>query len=284
MVESSLIKRILQDIKEIPPLPEVATRVLQLTNDPEVSAAELNQVISRDEALTANVLKLCNSAYYGLPRVISSVSQAIMYLGFQTVRNMVLSSAVNQVFIKHDLSIYNYRKNGISDHSFAVAVACQTIARKLRPGLSDTAFTSGLLHDVGKIILGKYLRENDQVLQQRSASPIVTRALELEFFGMDHAQVGSHIADNWNFPQELTLAIGFHHNPDEAKGRPLLAVITYLADIVCLRLGVGLNNPGIHPPISDYCFEATGYSDDTIDELCKEVQEALQATTKSSDH
>ncbi|MBK7494574.1 MAG: HDOD domain-containing protein [Candidatus Omnitrophica bacterium] len=72
MVESSLIKRILQDIKEIPPLPEVATRVLQLTNDPEVSAAELNQVISRDEALTANVLKLCNSAYYGLPRVIEN--------------------------------------------------------------------------------------------------------------------------------------------------------------------------------------------------------------------
>lgn len=284
MVESSIIKRVLQDIKEIPPLPEIATRVLQLTNDPEVSAAELNQVISRDEALTANVLKLCNSAYYGLPRVISSVSQAIMYLGFQTVRNMVLSSAVNQVFLKNDLSIYNYKNNGISDHSFAVAVACQVIARKLRPGLSDTAFTSGLLHDVGKIILGKYLKEHEQSLQQRTNNPQVTRAMELELFGMDHAQVGAHIADNWNFPQELTLAIGFHHNPDEAKGRPLLAVITYLADIVCLRMGTGLSNPGIPPPISDYCYEATGYSDDSVDDLCTEVQTALQSTAKPASH
>ncbi|MBK7497444.1 MAG: HDOD domain-containing protein [Candidatus Omnitrophica bacterium] len=147
------------------------------------------------------MLKHCNSAYYGLPRVISSVSQAIMYLGFQTVRNMVLSSAVNQVFIKHDLSIYNYRKNGISDHSFAVAVACQTIARKLRPGLSDTAFTSGLLHDVGKIILGKYLREMNRFCSgghPRQSSPV--RELR-NFPGWTTPRWGLISADNWNFPQ-----------------------------------------------------------------------------------
>lgn len=277
MAESALIKRVLQDIKEIPPLPEVATRVLQMTNDPDVSAADLNKVISRDEALTANVLKLCNSAYYGLPRVISSVQQAIMYLGFQTVRNMVLTSAMNQVYLLQDLSIYNFKRNGLSDHSVAVAVAAQVLSKKLRPGLSDTAFTSGLLHDVGKIVLARYLREHKELLQQRAASMEVTRSVERDLFGMDHAEVGAQIADNWNFPQELILAIGYHHNPDEAKGRPLLAVITYLANNVCLRLGIGLASGNLLPPLSSYCSEATGYTEERMSDLMKEVQEALQA-------
>jgi putative nucleotidyltransferase with HDIG domain len=275
MAESALIKRVLQDIKEIPPLPEVATRVLQMTNDPDVSAAELNKVISRDEALTANVLKLCNSAYYGLPRVISSVQQAIMYLGFQTVRNMVLTSAMNQVYLLQDLSIYNYKRNGLSDHSVAVAIASQVLSKKLRPGLTDTAFTAGLLHDVGKIVLARYLREHKEFLQQRVSGQQITRSVERDLFGLDHADVGAQIADNWNFPQELTLAIGFHHTPDEAKGRPLLAVITYLADNVCLRLGIGLASGGLLPPVSNYCSEATGFTEERMDDLMKEVHEAL---------
>ncbi len=284
MAESALIRRVLQDIKEIPPLPEVATRVLQMTNDPDVSAAELNKVISRDEALTANVLKLCNSAYYGLPRVISSVQQAIMYLGFQTVRNMVLTSAMNQVYLLQDLSIYNFKRNGLSDHSVAVAVAAQVLARKLRPGLSDTAFTAGLLHDVGKIVLARYLREHKDLFQQRATLPAITRSVEHDLFGLDHAEVGAQIADNWNFPQELTLAIGFHHNPEDAKGRPLLAVITYLANNVSLRMGVGLASGGLLPPVSNYCSEATGFTEERMDELVKEVHEFLASMTRPTGH
>ncbi len=284
MAESSLIKRVLQDIREIPPLPEVATRVLQMTNDPDVSAAELNKVISRDEALTANVLKLCNSAYYGLPRVISSVQQAIMYLGFQTVRNMVLTSAMNQVYLLQDMSIYNYKRNGLSDHSSAVAIAAQVLSKKLRPGLTDTAFTAGLLHDVGKIVLAKYLREHTDFHPHRAGSSQISRSIEHDLFGLDHAEVGAQIADNWNFPQELTLAIGYHHNPDEAKGRPLLAVITYLADNVCLRLGIGLASGGLLPPVSNYCSEATGFTEDRMEDLMKEVHEAVVLMSRPGGH
>ncbi|NUN95610.1 MAG: HDOD domain-containing protein [Candidatus Omnitrophica bacterium] len=277
MTESNLLKAILQDIREIPPLPEVTTKVLQMTNDPDVSAAELNRVISTDEALTANVLKLCNSAYYGLPRVISSVTQAIMYLGFQTVRNMVLSTAVDHVYAKVDLSAYNHTQNGLSEHSFAVAVASQVISKRLRPGLGDTAFTAGLLHDVGKIVLAKYVRGSKERLIELSGSPHITRDAELEILGTDHAQVGSQIADHWNFPQELTLAIGYHHNPEDARGRPLLAVITYLANNVVLRLGNGLLSGPVVLPISEYCAEATGYTEETVDALGEEVRGAIQS-------
>jgi HD-like signal output (HDOD) protein len=264
MPESRLLQRILDDINDLPPLPQVAAQVMQMTNDPDVSAAELNNVISQDEALTANLLKLCNSSYYGLPRVISSVTQAIMYLGFQTVRNMVLTSTLDRVYADYDLSFYNFEPGGLSRHSFATAIASQVISKKLRPGLRDTAFTAGLLHGVGKIILGKYVREHKNELMEVTDGQFVTREAK--------------IADNWNFPQELILAIGYHPEPELAPGKPLLSVIVYLAQNTCKRLGVGLLGGPIVSPLSDYCAEATGTTEEDMDALLAEVQQNLEAT------
>jgi len=277
MPDEKLLERILEDVEEIPPLPGVASQVMEMTNDPDASASELNKVISKDEALTANLLKLCNSSYYGLPRVISSVTQAIMYLGFQTVRNMVLSSTINKIMNEYDLSMYNYAKNGLADHSFATAVASQVIAKRLRPGLRDTAFTGGLLHDVGKIILCRFVEDHRSELAGFSNSSLVTASAERELFGTDHAEVGAKVADNWNFPQELILAIGYHHNPEEAKGRPLLAVIVYLANNVCLRLGNGLVGGPVEEPISEYCIESTGTGEEDLPDLIEEVRQSLEA-------
>jgi len=278
MPEKRLLQRILDDINDIPPLPHVAAKVLEMTNDPDVSAAELNNIISQDEALTANLLKLCNSSYYGLPRVISSVTQAIMYLGFQTVRNMVLTSTLDRVYADYDLSFYNYEPGGLSRHSFGAAIAAQVISKKLRPGLRDTAFTAGLLHGVGKIILGKYVREHKNELLEFSDGQFVTRGAEREVFGTDYAEVGSKIADNWNFPQELILAIGYHPEPEQAPGKPLLAAIVYLAQNACNRIGVGLLGGSVVAPLSDYCVEATGTTEEDMEALCEEIARSLEST------
>lgn len=280
MTDSKIVEQILKDIQDIAPLPEVATRVMQLTSDPDVSASELNKVISTDEALTANLLKICNSSYYGLPRVISSVTQAIMYLGFQTVRNMVIATALDQVYRRNDLSVYDYTAHGLSEHSFATAVGSQVIAKKLRPGLGDTAFTAGLLHGVGKIVLAKYAREFREDLLRVSETGYIDSNAEKTVFGADYAEVGSKIADNWNFPQELILAIGYHLRPEEAKGRPLLAVIVHLANVACQRLGVGLVNGPRKAPLSEYCSEATGVSEEDMPGLCEEIQENVRLTAQ----
>lgn len=278
MPENRLLQRILDDINDIPPLPQVAAQVMEMTNDPDVSAAELNNVISQDEGLTANLLKLCNSSYYGLPRVISSVTQAIMYLGFQTVRNMVLTSTLDRVYADYDLRFYNFQPSGLSRHSFGVAVASQIVSKKLRPGLRDTAFTAGLLHGVGKIILGKYVREHNEELLGVSEGQLVTREAEREVFGTDYAEVGAKIADNWNFPQELILAIGYHPEPDQAPGKPLLAAIVCLAQNACNRIGVGLLGGPLVVPLSAYCSEATGTTEEDMEPLCAEVEKNLEAT------
>lgn len=278
MSNNRLLQSILEDIHDIPPLPRIAAQVMEMTSDPDVSAAELNGIISQDEALTANLLKLCNSSYYGLPRVISSVTQAIMYLGFQTVRNMVLTSTLDRVYADYDLSFYNFVPGGLSRHSFATGIASQVVSKKLRPGLRDTAFTAGLLHGVGKIILGKYVREHNDELREISDSQFVTREAEREVFGTDYAEVGSKIADNWNFPQELILAIGYHPQPDQAPGQPLLAAIVCLAQNACNRIGVGLLGGPVVVALSDYCAEATGVTEDDMEAFCEEVNQSLEAT------
>ena len=144
-IPEDLQKKILSEITEMPPLPAIVVKVMQMTKDPEVSASQLNKVISMDQALTANILKLCNSAYYGLPRVISSVTQAIMYLGFHTVRNLVMTSALHDMY-DVEMAGYGYDKGGLWKHSVATALASQILCKKFRPGLNDTAFTGGLLH------------------------------------------------------------------------------------------------------------------------------------------
>ena len=121
---SSMLE-ILDEIESIPPLPQVAVQVMHLSRDPECTADRLTDVISMDQALTANLLKLCNSAFYGIPRTISSVKQAIMFLGFHTVRNLVLTSTMREVLDVAEGAGYWYVKNGLWRHSIAVAVGAQ---------------------------------------------------------------------------------------------------------------------------------------------------------------
>jgi len=277
MASEELIKTILKEIGEMPPLPDVVAKVIRMTKDPDVSASQLNKVISMDQALTANILKLCNSAYYGLPRVISSVTQAVMYLGFHTVRNLVMTCTMQDMYGGR-MSGYGYPEGGLWKHSVGVAIASQILCKKVRPGLNDTAFTAGLLHDLGKMVLNRHVGERFQeiagVMEEKNLG---MHEGELEVLGFDHALIGAKIADQWNFPPELVQAIGFHHYPEKAKGRPLLAVIVNVGDLLTLRLGHGSNFQANQPTEpSAYAKESIGPVADQTDRLSEELEKALE--------
>lgn len=276
MASDELIKRILKELDEMPPLPDVVTKVIQMTKNPDVSASQLNKVISMDQALTANILKLCNSAYYGLPRVISSVTQAVMYLGFHTVRNLVMTCTMQDMYGGR-MGGYGYKEGGLWKHSVAVALGSQILCKKIRPGLNDTAFTAGLLHDLGKMVLNKFVGERfEEIKKVVEEKNIPMHEAEVQVFGFDHALIGAKISDQWNFPPELVQAIGFHHHPEKAKGRPLLAVIVYAADMAALKLGYGPEIQANEPSeLSDYAKEALGPQAEQFDKLLEEMAEAL---------
>jgi putative nucleotidyltransferase with HDIG domain len=250
---------------------------MHLSRDPECSADTLTNVISKDQALTANLLKLCNSAYYGIPRTIASVKQAIMFLGFHTVRNLVLTSTMREMLDGGRQVGYWYAENGLWRHSIAVAFAAQILGKKLRPGSADASFTAGLLHDVGKLVMfakvGERFAEMEKLMGSERISIVEA---ERRLFGYDHAVIGAKIADHWNFPAELFQAIGYHHEPDKAKGRPLLVVVAHVANCVAQRDGYGMTGGFSPETVSDFAFRVSGLKDEDLDDLAEKLSIAME--------
>lgn len=224
----------------IPALPAVMVRVIQLTRDHDTSAKELTRVINQDPALTGNILKLCNSAFYGLPRVVASLSQAIMYLGFYTVRNLVLTCSMRNVF-EVNQKIYGYEENGLWRHSVVCAIVSELICEKLRPDMRDAGFTAALLHDIGQLIISISIKDtSDSILELMTENNLSDWQAEQEVIGISHDVLGGIVADNWNYPDELIHAIRYHHKPYESKSLEFLTSVVHLSDSISLQLGYGL--------------------------------------------
>lgn len=225
---------------QIPALPDVMVRVIQLTRDHDSSAKELTQVINQDPALTGSILKLCNSAFYGLPRVVSSLSQAIMYLGFYTVRNLVLTCSMRNVF-EANQKTYGYEEGGLWKHSVSCAIVSEMICEKLRPDLRDVGFTAGLLHDIGQLIISLSIKDTGDTIQEiMIENNIPDWQAEKEVIGVSHDELGGIIADRWNYPDELVHSIKYHHRPIESKKSTFLTSVVHLSDSICLNLGYGI--------------------------------------------
>lgn len=240
MNDSPIVRKVLREVKEMPPLPDVVVKVMRITRDPEATAQDLTKVISQDQALTGNLLRLCNSAYYGLPRTISSLTQAVMYLGFHTVRNLVLTCSVGNLF-GPDTKIYGYEQNGLWKHSIAAAMIGEMIGKAIRPETKDVAYTGGLLHDIGQLLLATTIEDTaDTIAEMIENGEATELEAERSALGITHAETGALLADHWNFPDELTGAIRHHHEPGNAVPPSKLACVVHLADATALQLGYGV--------------------------------------------
>ena len=164
-MEKNFPQKMIDEIRDVPPLPDVVVEVMRITRDENTTSKQLTDVISKDQGLTGNVLRLCNSAYYGIPRTVSSLSQAVMYLGFHTVRSLVLTCSIRS-FYNPKSKIYGYEKGGIWVHALSCARVCDMICERIRPDIRDTAYTAGLLHDIGQLIIGNQIEDTaDSIIE-----------------------------------------------------------------------------------------------------------------------
>ncbi|OGH98441.1 MAG: hypothetical protein A2104_09925, partial [Candidatus Melainabacteria bacterium GWF2_32_7] len=229
--ESKLVK---YKVKDIPSLPEVVTKVMELVQNPNSSAAQLSKVISHDTGLTSRVLKLVNSAYYGFPKQISSIQHAIMILGFTTIRGLVLSSTIFKIFApKNDrVKVLDYKR--LWKHSLITAIAAKRINKFLRLQEDDDIFSSAILHDIGKIILDQYDHENYISALQEAPHPMDNRMMfaEKRYCGINHQDLGYLVAEEWNLPPGLINVIHYHHYPLEALEHTQLTSIVYVGNII----------------------------------------------------
>ncbi len=233
------IRKVTESIISLPTLPTVVSKMIELVDNPKTSAASLARLISTDQALTAKILKLANSAYYGFPREISTVNMAIVVLGFNTVKDMGLSLSVFQVFKEAEVN-KAFDVSKFWEHCVGCGAAARMMARRLKYRYVGEAFVAGLLHDIGKVVLNQYVhKEFMEILALTSDGTMSLDDAEDKVIGTRHSQIGSWLAEKWNLPKIIVESITYHHEPWEAQNEPLLVAIVTIANYLCHCNSIG---------------------------------------------
>lgn len=206
------LHNLIHRVDALPEVPQVAFRVIQLLNIPDTAVSQLAELIGADQALTAKLLRLCNSAYYGLSRKITTVSEAIMIVGFSAVKSMVLMITTQSTMNKGLLG-YKIKPGEFWKHSLGTAESARLIARQCNDPREEESFTAGLIHDIGKMVLNQCaLPEVYRATNLMQKENISIYAAEARILGFNHAEAGATLADRWKFPSLLVNAIRYHHD------------------------------------------------------------------------
>ncbi len=232
------ISDVVGGISALPTPPIVFTQIQNILNNPNASAFDIASILQEDAGISAKVLRLTNSAYYGLTRTVESIRQAVVIVGMDAVKNLVLTASVFDMFsqkqIDPEFQDYFWR------HSLATAFGARLLARNLTAGGFDaeSGFSAGLLHDIGKMVISVYMpEERDRIKSLKSLRPTVSDyVFEGEILGYNHTQVGAVLGDKWQLPDKLVEAIEFHHFPqatptEDNKLPHLIHVANYLAKL-----------------------------------------------------
>lgn len=270
MTQQDRVTSILAQVEDIPTLPVTVARVLRMVDDPHCSTGQLGALVASDPPLAARVLRLANSAYYGFPRAIAALPQAVTLLGFATLRNVALSAGVFDLFRSGD----GIDLPALWRHSVGAAAAAKLVARRVRYTPLEKAFTAGLLHDIGKILIARYLHgAMEQIRHLVETESIALGDAEQRVLGVSHPALGAWLAARWAFPASLVDAIAFHHHPMHANENMPLAAITGVADLLVRRAGIGSGGDEVLREIDPLVLQSLALSDADIDELVAALTE-----------
>ncbi len=254
------VEEIEQSIDTIQPIPQVALKILRLIDEEEYDIKALTSEIRKDQVISAKTLQLCNSVMFSGTNKIESLDHALIYIGLQMLVKLVVSASVDNYFNNAGMG-YSLCKGGLFHHAIGTAIISEKLADltgRVKPGL---AYTAGLLHDIGKVVLDQYVT---------SAYPLFYRKLsdegtsfsdtEKAILGIDHTEIGSHLARNWSFPESLIDVIRYHHRPEDATRNLELAHTVYLADLLMSRFNTGLELERLGTETLSARLEAIGLS------------------------
>jgi putative nucleotidyltransferase with HDIG domain len=247
------LQEIIAKVDRLPELPEALLRVTHMMEDPNVDAEDLAEVIRLDPSLTSQILRLCNSAAYGFTRRITTVKEAVAILGFNTLKSMIYT-IISHITLNHPVEGYSLGPGDLWYNSLTCAVYARHITEYHRLMDPELGFTGAILRDIGKIVLDEYVGVNYQEIEELSARNRVdfVRAEE-EVIGFNHTMVGMKIAEKWNFPDNLTKVIRYHHKPStmpkqigpQADVVAKLVGVVHLADTFTMMAGNGLGRDGM---------------------------------------
>lgn len=272
----SIEDKIIEKISSFPTLPSMARKLMGLLNDSEISASEIGRVIQYDPALTANLLKAANSVYLGQSRSVDSLSEAFFRLGTKWVYQMSVSSLIYSN-LHRPVTGYELSGENLWRHSVAVAQMSDILCESLNIKDKGVVFTAGLLHDMGKIILGEFVSESfDEIQNIVTNEKIPFEEAEKRIIGIDHAEVGGMTAEQWNFPKAIVESIRWHHQPENAETQTDTIDIVHVADATCLIQGFGIGSDDIHYKLNNDSVDRLNITSKILEQAASELVTVLE--------
>jgi putative nucleotidyltransferase with HDIG domain len=263
------IDAVRHNLRDLPSLPVVVMELLGSIDQEDVDISVLARKVALDQALTAKTLRLANSASAGLQVRVTTIQQAITYLGFQATRNLITAAALTGCFPEGRCPGFDHRV--FWRHSIATAACARVLARRMRLN-QDFAFTAGLLHDIGRLVLvTSYPERYSGVLARRQRDDRQLIEVEKALLGVDHVAAGVALAEHWQFSDTMLHAIAYHHAP-EAPGAGFLATIVHVANAIVHALDLARDENELVPPVSMVAWTALGLSQEAYLHVFRETE------------
>lgn len=269
-MDPKVLRHKVENINTLPTVPSVLKRLSAVIEKPRITVVEISAFISNDPALTTKVLKMVNSAIYGFPGRIASVSHATMLLGLNVIKGLLLGVSVFELMQK--------TMSGLYEHSLACAIASRVIAQKKNLKEPEEVSVAGLLHDIGKVILTlEFAQEYENAMKEAQEKKISMFEAEKNQFNATHADVGGWLAEKWRFPRNLIEVIEFHHRPTLAKNAPMETAIVHMADLLVRARGFGYAGENFVPEVNPVAYELLKLSDQDIKDVLREMEDNMEA-------
>ena len=242
---TAVVDQIVARVNTLPHLPDSVLRLVTVVSDPCSTLEQIVNAIRYDQVLTAEVLRLCNSAYFGLARTVESLEDAICLLGTVRVFQLVMAAHA-RAMLNRPQEGYGLPVGALWWHSVGVALAAQILARRMQLTHTGLLFTAGLLHDCGKVVLNEFVgQEYAEIAGRVTNNHIAFSEAEQQVLGYTHADVGARLCEAWSLPDSITKCIRYHHDPEGVVTPDPLVDAIHLSDSICLLLGVGTGDDGL---------------------------------------
>jgi putative nucleotidyltransferase with HDIG domain len=271
----SAIQELIKEIKNLKPIPQIANQIMSIVENPNASLSDVADIIVYDPMTTANILRTCNSAYFGLSRKVESVHEAVALIGLEQIVDLVLlkSGAEN---LKKEQDGYGLDEGDLWRYSVASALISRALCEKKQLASSHMVFTAALLKDIGKVILNRFVGDSFpkiQALVEEDGYSFMEA--EKKVIGVDHSELGGLVASNWKFSQKMVYIIQNHHLSNKQAREDMETCIVYLSDIICMMMGIGGGADGLAYRFHDEVIKKLGFSEKDIQETIADFGENM---------
>lgn len=270
---------LVQSAKRLASLPKVYQRINAAVDDPACSLDDLARIIHEDPALAALLLKIANSALFALPTPATTITRALTVIGTRQLRDLVMATAVMSQF--DGVSGKHIQMDSFWRHSIACGLAARVIATFRREANVESFYVTGLLHDIGVLVIYMELpKKADEILERTDREKALVHEVEREVLGFDHAQVGGALLARWKLPASMHQAVSNHHNPSRAKEADLEAAVVHVADIISMSMNMGSSGGIYVPPLSPGAWEKIGLPSSQLPAIVEQVERQYDDVVK----